>query len=275
MNKKILFLGAILLLTSSLFGARIVFDPTNYKANLITKIETVKQTIEQVQQTKNQIEQLRNQFKQLENEARNLKQIGKDLSSGNLNSIKNGLDKILDFDAQLSSKLFKTEDFLREFNILYRTNDQLSEPYKKGLEDGIIENRKVLANIRKETSKVIFDTMKTAGYNPTVNDKRNLEMLISKANTTEGALQAIQAGNNILAQMALTLVEIRNVLGKTAVMASTVNEETRTITNMEEKQKQETLREYENNNKELKRRANELKNKFKNEKINVNWGGAR
>lgn len=252
-----------------------VFDPTNYRANLITQIESVKQTIEQVQHTKNQIEQLRNQLKQLENEAKNLKQIGKDLSSGNLNSIKNGLDKILDFDTQLSSKLFKTEDFLKEFNILYKTNEQISNPYKTSLENGINENRRALASIRSETSKVIFDTMKTAGYNPTVNDRRNLEMLISKANTTEGALQAIQAGNNILGQMALTLVEIRNILGKTAVMASAVNEETRTITNMEETQKTETLNEYKDENKKLKDEAKKLKNKLRNEKINVNWGGIR
>lgn len=273
--KKILFSCMILFLTSYLSEAKIVFDPTNYRANLITQIESVKQTIEQVQHTKNQIEQLRNQLKQLENEAKNLKQIGKDLSSGNLNSIKSGLDKILDFDAQLSSKLFKTEDFLNQFNVLYRTNEQISDPYKNSLENGINENRRALANIRKETSKVIFDTMKTAGYNPTVNDKRNLEMLISKANTTEGALQAIQAGNNILGQMALTLVEIRNILGKTAVMASAVSEETRTITNMEETQKTETLKEYKDENKELRNKAEELKNKLTNEKINVNWGGIR
>lgn len=273
--KKILYSCMILFLTSYLSEAKIVFDPTNYRANLITQIESVKQTIEQVQHTKNQIEQLRNQLKQLENEAKNLKQIGKDLSSGNLNSIKSGLDKILDFDTQLSSKLFKTEDFLNQFNILYKTNEQISDPYKNSLENGINENRRALADIRKETSKVIFDTMKTAGYNPTVNDKRNLEMLISKANTTEGALQAIQAGNNILGQMALTLVEIRNILGKTAVMASAVSEETRTITNMEETQKTETLNEYKDENKKLKDEAKKLKNKLRNEKINVNWGGIR
>lgn len=151
--KKILFSCMILFLTSYLSEAKIVFDPTNYRANLITQIESVKQTIEQVQHTKNQIEQLRNQLKQLENEAKNLKQIGKDLSSGNLNSIKSGLDKILDFDAQLSSKLFKTEDFLNQFNVLYRTNEQISDPYKNSLENGINENRRALANIRKETSK--------------------------------------------------------------------------------------------------------------------------
>lgn len=271
MKNKIIILT--FLISTLSFSARIVFDPTNYKANMVTKIETVKQTIEQIQQTKNQIEQLRNQFKQLENEAKNLKQIGKDLSSGNLNSIKNGLDRILDFDAELTSKLFKTEDFLREFNILYRTNDQLSDSYKTSLDKGIQENRSALNEVRKETSKVIFDSMRTAGYNPTLNDKRNIEMLVSKANTTEGALQAIQAGNNILGQMALTLVEIRNVLGKTAVMASAVAEETRMTDNVKEKEQEQKIEDYNNQNKNLILETKKLSNKFKNEKINVNWGG--
>lgn len=265
----ILFTG----ISTLVMGARIVFDPSNYRANMITQIESVKQTIEQVQHTKNQIEQLRNQLKQLENEARNLKQIGKDLSSGNLNSIKAGLDKILDLDAQVRSQFFKTKDFLTQFDTLYRTNEQLSDPYKISLEHGINENKRALDNVRKETSKVIFDTMKQAGYNPTVNDKRNIEMLISKANTTEGALQAIQAGNNILGQMALTLVEIRNVLGKTAVMASAVNEETRMTNNIAEKEQQKTIKYYNDEIKEVNKEAEKIANKLKKEKVNVNWRG--
>ena len=270
-------------LNAGIFGGRggggfgkivgIVTKISNTQLKMYT--EEVKQGINQVEMVKNQVEQLQNQFQQLQNDAKNLKQIGRDLSSGNLNSIKMGLDKILDLDAQLTSSLFKSEDFLRQFNTLYRDNDQLSEPYKQGLEAGVNENRKVLANIRRETSKVIFDTMKNAGYNPTLNDKRNIEMLISKANTTEGALQALQAGNNILGQMALTLVEIRNVLSKTAVMASAVSEETRTVTNMEEQKKQNTLNDYHKKNEDLVKRANEMNNKFKNEKINVNWGGVK
>ncbi len=250
-----------------------VFDPANYRANMITQVEAVKQTIEQVQHTKNQIEQLRNQFKQLENEAKNLKQIGQDLTSGNLDSIKRGLDKILDLDAQTRSQFFKSEDFIKQFDTLYKTNEQLSDPYKISLEHGIRENKRALENVRKETSKVIFDSMRQAGYNPTINDRRNIEMLVSKANTTEGALQAIQAGNNILGQMALTLVEIRNVLGKSVVVASAVAEETRQTVMTSEARDNAELENYKIIQTEAERKSIKDKEKYRKEKINVNWRG--
>lgn len=250
-----------------------VYDAANHRSNMITQIESVKQTIEQVQHTKNQIEQLKNQFQQLENEARNLKQIGKDLSSGNLNSIKAGLDKILTFEAQTRSQFFKAEDFMNQFDSLYRTDEQLSDPYKVSLEYGIKENKRALQNVRKETSKVIFDSMRQAGYNPTINDKRNIEMLISKANTTEGALQAIQAGNNILGQMATTLIEIRNVLGKSVVVASAVSEETRMTTQIVEEKTKQEMTKYEDENKTLQEKAKKLKGTIDNQKTNIKWRG--
>lgn len=271
MKKTLIGIFCLMLSVNSL--SLTVFDPANYRANMITQVEAVKQTIEQVQHTKNQIEQLRNQFKQLENEAKNLKQIGQDLTSGNLDSIKRGLDKILDLDAQTRSQFFKSEDFIKQFDSLYKTNEQLSDSYKVSLEHGIRENKRALESVRKETSKVIFDSMRQAGYNPTINDRRNIEMLVSKANTTEGALQAIQAGNNILGQMALTLVEIRNVLGKSVVVASAVAEETRQTVMTSEARDNAELENYKMIQTEAERKSIKDKEKYRKEKINVNWRG--
>lgn len=270
--KKILIIIYCFLLSVVSFSLA-VYDAANHRENILSKIESAKQTIEQVQQTKNQVEQLKNQFQQLENEAKNLKQIGKDLSSGNLNTIKAGLDKILTLDAQTRSRFFKAEDFLNEFDGLYKTNDQLSDSYKVNLESGIKENKKALNNVRRETSKVIFDSMKQASYNPTLNDKRNIEMLISKANTTDGALQAIQAGNNILGQMALSLVEIRNIMSKSVVVASAVSEETRMTVQTEEIKNDNYKEEYKKLHDEEKRKVEEFKNRVNSKKIEVNWGG--
>lgn len=255
------------------FGGIPVYDVANHRENIISRIESVKQTIEQIQHTKNQVEQLKNQFQQLENEAKNLKQIGKDLSSGNLNSIQAGLDKILYLDAQTRSRFFKAEDFLNEFDGLYRTNEQLSDSYKVSLANGIKENKRALNDVRRETSKVIFDSMKQASYNPTLNDKRNIEMLVSRANTTEGALQAIQAGNNILGQMALSLVEIRNIMSKSVVVASAVSEETRMTVQTEEIKNENYINTYKDLHKEEVKLINELNNKIKAKKTEVNWGG--
>lgn len=270
--KKIIIISYCFLLSVVSFSLA-VYDAANHRENILTKIEAAKQTIEQIQHTKNQVEQLKNQFQQLENEARNLKQIGKDLSSGNLNTIKAGLDKILTLDAQTRSRFFKAEDFLNEFDGLYKTNDQLSDSYKVSLESGIKENKKALNNVRRETSKVIFDSMQQASYNPTLNDKRNIEMLVSKANTTEGALQAIQAGNNILGQMALSLVEIRNIMSKSVVVASAVSEETRMTVQTEEIKNENYIADYEKLHLEEKDKINKLNDRIKSKKTEVNWGG--
>ncbi|MGL5595638.1 MAG: hypothetical protein ACRDDH_17010, partial [Cetobacterium sp.] len=108
---------------------------------------------------------------------------------------------------------------------------------------------------------------------PTINDRRNIEMLVSKANTTEGALQAIQAGNNILGQMALTLVEIRNVLGKSVVVASAVAEETRQTVMTSEARDNAELENYKMIQTEAERKSIKDKEKYRKEKINVNWRG--
>ncbi len=39
--------------------------------------------------------------------------------------------------------------------------------------------------------------MNEGSFNPTLNDKRNLEILIEKASTTEGALEALTVANHI------------------------------------------------------------------------------
>ena len=165
------------------------------------------------------------------------------------------------------------EDFLNEFDGLYKTNDQLSDSYKVNLESGIKENKKALNNVRRETSKVIFDSMKQASYNPTLNDKRNIEMLISKANTTDGALQAIQAGNNILGQMALSLVEIRNIMSKSVVVASAVSEETRMTAQTEELENQNYKEEYKKLHDEEMKEIKKMRNRVNSKKTEVNWGG--
>lgn len=270
--KKILIILYCFLLSVVSFSLA-VYDAANHRENILSRIESVKQTIEQIQHTKNQVEQLKNQFQQLENEAKNLKQIGKDLSSGNLNTIKAGLDKILTLDAQTRSRFFKAEDFLNEFDGLYKTNEQLSDSYKVSLANGIKENKRALNDVRRETSKVIFDSMKQASYNPTLNDKRNIEMLVSRANTTEGALQAIQAGNNILGQMALSLVEIRNIMSKSVVVASAVSEETRMTVQTEEIKREQEIKAYDTLVDKETNEIEKIKNRVNSKKIEVNWGG--
>lgn len=269
MKKILIFL---LILTTYTYSARIVYDPKNHQTSILTKIEAAKQTIEQIEQTKNQIEQLKNQYQQLANEAKNLQQIGKDLSSGNLTFIKRGLERIIDFDAQTKSVFFKTEDFLKDFGILYRTSDQISDVYKIGLDEGIEANKKEIERVRKETRNVIFDAMNEASYNPTLNDKRNLEILIEKASTTEGALEALTVANHILGQMATSLVEIKNILGKSVVVASAVSEEIRQEKIVVDADTTEVLKEYEIINVKGRTEAEKEKNKA-NKKVNASWRG--
>lgn len=269
MKKILIFL---LILTTYTYSARIVYDPKNHETSILTKIEAAKQTIEQVEQTKNQIEQLKNQYQQLANEAKNLQQIGKDLSSGNITFIKRGLERIIDFDAQTKSVFFKTEDFLKDFGILYRTSDQISDVYKIGLDEGIEANKKEIERVRKETRNVIFDAMNEGSFNPTLNDKRNLEILIEKASTTEGALEALTVANHILGQMATSLVEIKNILGKSVVVASAVSEEIRQEKIVAGADADTVLDTYHLEFDDRLKKA-KIEQKKAEKKVNASWGG--
>lgn len=231
----------------------------------LMQLEQAQQSLQFANQIANQIEQIQNQMKSLQNEAMNLKALGKEISKGNLDAINQGLDKILYLKAETQSIFYKSEDLNRKFSELYQNDIQIEKNFARtnNIYEGIKENNKRLAKIREQTQHVVYDAMKQADFTPKLNaDKRNVEMLMERSSTTEGALQAIQAGNAILGQLASILIDIREVLSTSVISANAIQAEINQMNSSEviakEKLENDYVENQKNNEDEIKKSLDKL-----------------
>lgn len=236
-KKKIVIIAMLLISTTIVFPKSISIKGITEILKIVTKmseqqhlmqLEQAQQSLQFANQIANQVTQIQNQMQSLKNQALNLKALGKEISKGNLEAINQGLDKILYLKAETQSIFYKAEDINRKFSELYQNDIQIEENFARtnNIYEGIKENNKRLAKIREQTQYVVYDAMKQADFTPKLNaDKRNVEMLMERSSTTEGALQAIQAGNAILGQLASILIDIREVLSTSVISANAIQAE--------------------------------------------------
>lgn len=240
----------------------------------LMQLEQAQQSLQFANQIANQIEQIQNQMKSLQNEAMNLKALGKEISKGNLDAINQGLDKILYLKAETQSIFYKSEDLNRKFSELYQNDIQIEENFARtnNIYEGIKENNKRLAKIREQTQYVVYDAMKQADFTPKLNaDKRNVEMLMERSSTTEGALQAIQAGNAILGQLASILIDIREVLSTSVISANAIQAEINQINSSEVAIQKKITEDYTTSQEDNKNKIDESLDKLESFDISE-WG---
>ena len=171
------------------FGG-IVYDPTNYAQNVLTAARSL-------QQINNQIQQIQNQATSLLNEARNL-------TSLPFSQLQ-----------QLQSQFQRTQQLLSEAQrIAYdvRSIDQaFSQRYRGTNLSGSDQSLVADARSRWEASVGAFeDALKVqAGVVGNIEGARTtMDSLVSASQSATGALQAAQAGNQLLALQSQQLADL-------------------------------------------------------------------
>jgi len=282
-KKKIVIIAMLLISTTIVFPKSISIKGITEILKIVTKmseqqhlmqLEQAQQSLQFANQIANQVTQIQNQMQSLKNQALNLKALGKEISEGNLEAINQGLDKILYLKAETQSIFYKAEDINRKFSELYQKDIQIEENFARtnNIYEGIKENNKRLAKIREQTQYVVYDAMKQADFTPKLNaDKRNVEMLMERSSTTEGALQAIQAGNAILGQLASILIDIREVLSTSVISANAIQAEINQMNSSEAISKERIENDYIKNQESNQNKIDESLDKLESFDISE-WG---
>lgn len=171
------------------FGG-IVYDPTNYAQNVLTAARSL-------QQINNQIQQIQNQATSLINEARNL-------TSLPFSSLQ-----------QLQQQVQRTQQLLSEAQrIAYDVQDiqqAFGDRYKGAALTGDHARMVANANARWEDSVGAFqDALQVqAGVVGNIEGARTtMDSLVSASQSATGALQAAQAGNQLLALQSQQLADL-------------------------------------------------------------------
>nr|WP_315380712.1 P-type conjugative transfer protein TrbJ [uncultured Sphingomonas sp.] len=172
-----------------------VFDPSNYSQNLLTAARTL-------QQINNQIQSLQNEATMLINQAKNLTRI----DFPELQALTQTLQQVDRLMGQAQGIQFRVSGLDQQFRQLFpqsfsaalRTNEQV-----------------VAARARLDTAMSAYQQTMTVQAQVTENvtaDAQALGGIVAKSQGAEGALQAQQATNQLLALAAKQQFQIQNMM---------------------------------------------------------------
>ena len=178
------------------FGG-IVYDPTNYAQNVLTAARSL-------QQINNQITQIQNQAQSLINQARNLT----NLPTSVLSSIQQDIDRTRALIAQAQQIAYRVQDIDQVF----------SQRYPSGSLSGSSSGT-LVANAQTRWTDALAayqDSLRTgATVAGNLDSTRNqASTLVTASQGATGALQAAQAGNQLIA------LETRQLADLTAMLAA-------------------------------------------------------
>ena len=171
------------------FGG-IVYDPSNYSQNILTAARTL-------EQINNQIRQLQNQAASLINEARNLEKLPVTV----LAPLQQQIRQTQQLIAQAQRMAYNVQQIETQFAAQYKSID-LTQP-QRALVQG--------AQDRWQNSVAAFeDALKVqAGAVSNIEGARiSIEQLVTASQSATGALQAAQAGNQLLALQSQQLADL-------------------------------------------------------------------
>jgi len=172
-----------------------VFDPSNYSQNLLTAARTL-------QQVNNQIQSLQNEAQMLVNQARNLSRI----DFPELRQLTDKLQQIDRLMGQAQGIDFHVADLDQQFGSLYPGQ------FNAALND----NQQVqAAKTRLDTAMAAFRQAMSVQSQVVENvaaDQAMLASLAAKSQGAEGALQAQQATNQLLALVAKQQFQIQTLM---------------------------------------------------------------
>ncbi|WP_066816899.1 P-type conjugative transfer protein TrbJ [Sphingomonas mali] len=191
----LVFAGPALVLASPAAAQITVFDPTNYAQNLLTAAR-------ELQQINNQIQELQNQEAMLTNQAKNLARI----DFPEVQALTQTLSQVQQLMDQAKGVSFR----------IGTSDGQFNQLFPQGLSGALTSNQSVAA------AKARYDAA-MAAYARTVEvqsgvvgsiagDTASLSAIVSRSQDAEGALQASQATNQLLALVAKQQLEISQLM---------------------------------------------------------------
>jgi P-type conjugative transfer protein TrbJ len=168
-----------------------VYDPTNYAQNLL-------QASRALQQVNNQIQSLQNEAQGLINQARNLAS----LPTNQLSKIRQSIDRTKQLIGEAQQIAYNVKDIDQVFDSRYPSGSLA------GTEKG-----QLLSNAEQRWRDAVAafqDSLRTqAGIVTNLDDtKAQLETLVGASQDATGALQAAQAGNQLIALQARQLADL-------------------------------------------------------------------
>ena len=175
--------------------AIIVFDPSNYSQNILTAARTL-------QQINNQIHMLQNQAQSLINQARNLATI----DFPELRAITETLQQIDILMGQAQGIQFRVATLDQQFRSFFPTS------FNAALSN---DQHVVDARARLDISMAAYKQTMTVQAQVVENiaaDQSTLGGIVARSQGAEGALQAQQASNQLLALVAKQQFQIQNLM---------------------------------------------------------------
>lgn len=188
-------LGALIVPSAPAHAQLTVFDPSNYSQNLLTAARTL-------QQVNNQIRSLQNQAQSLVNQAKNLTTIG----FPEIQAITQTLQQIDQLMGQAQGIRFRVAGLDQEFRALF------PQSFNQAM---TMNGQVVAARTRLDTEMAAY--RQTMGVQAQVvenvqADAQTLGGIVSRSQGAEGALQAQQATNQLLALTAKQQFQIQNLM---------------------------------------------------------------
>ncbi len=183
------------LATSEPAQAIIVFDPSNYSQNILTAARTL-------EQINNQIRMLQNQAQGLINQAKNLTTI----SFPELQALKQTMQQIDQLMGQAQGIQFKVANLDRQFRSLYPDSFAQSLTTSQQVQ---------IARARMDAARAAFEQTMSIQAQVVENiaaDQAALTGIIARSQSAEGALQASQATNQLLALVAKQQFQIQTLM---------------------------------------------------------------
>ena len=184
-----------------------VIDGTNLAQNIMTAVESVAQTLKQIEQYRTQLQQYENM---LQNTAAPAAYIW-DQAQTTINGLMNAVDTLNYYKTQLGS----VDSYLGKFQDVayYR-----SSPCFNGTggctpaeQAAMAENRRLASESQKKANDALFKGLDRQ-QDALKSDARQLERLQSAAQGATGQMQAIGFANQLAAQQANQLLQIRGLM---------------------------------------------------------------
>ena len=170
-----LALGVTVPAQAQMFGGRIVFDPSNFSQNILTAART--------------LEQINNQIRQLQNDALNLAK----LDSSALGELRAALGATNQLIRQAQGLAFNVQQMDGEFRRLYPQAYTASISGNQMALDARQRWQNSLEALRTATQ------VQSQAVQNFASDEHTLTDLINRSQSAVGALQAMQATNQLLA----------------------------------------------------------------------------
>ena len=183
-----------------------VIDGANLGQNLMTAIESVAQTLKQIEEYRTQLQQYENQLQNTLAPAAYIWDQAQSTINGLMNAV-NTLDYYRNQLGSLDSYLGKFQDVA-----YYRGSPCFSAAGCSDAERAAMEqNRRLASESQKKANDALFKGLEQQQRNLTA-DARQLERLQSAAQGATGQMQAIGFANQLAAQQANQLLQIRGLL---------------------------------------------------------------